>query len=54
MSVSGIEGTKAVFTQSDVYGVAHFRTLIEKGFSREVAGGFVDQFFEAGVGGNQT
>ena len=33
-----------MFTQPDVYGVALFRTLIEKGFSREVAGGYVDQF----------
>lgn len=34
-----------MFTQPDVYAVALFRTLIEKGFSREVAGDYVDQFF---------
>ena len=44
MSVSGIEATKAMFTQAEVYAVALFRTLIEKGFSREVAGDYVDQF----------
>ena len=45
MSVSGIEATKAVFTQSEVYGVTLCRTLIEKGYTREVAGGYVDKFF---------
>jgi hypothetical protein len=31
------------FYVSDVYGVTLFRTLIEKGYTREVAGGYVDQ-----------
>ena len=38
MSVSGIEATQACFTKADVYAAALFRTLIEKRFSREVAG----------------
>lgn len=37
-------GTKAGFTQEDVYGVALFRKLVEKGFKRELAGEFTTKF----------
>jgi hypothetical protein len=40
------QGRKAVFTRSDVYGIAFFRTLIESGFSREVAADYVRLFLE--------
>ena len=53
MSVSGIEGTKAVFTQSDVYAMALFRTLIAKGLvTKSLVVMWIN--FLAGVGGNQT
>jgi hypothetical protein len=38
------QGTKAIFTRDDVYGVALFRRLVDYGFSREVAGNFVRAF----------
>lgn len=38
------QGTKAVFTRDDVYGVALFRLLIDSGFSRAVAGDYVSNF----------
>jgi hypothetical protein len=38
------QGTKAVFTLLDVYGVALFRSLLENGFSRAMAGDYVKQF----------
>jgi hypothetical protein len=53
MSVSGIEATTAVFTQSDVYAVALFRTLIEKGLVAK-SPAITRISFLAGVGGNQT
>jgi len=35
------QGTKAVFTRIDVYGVALFRHLLTKGFKREIASEYV-------------
>jgi len=40
------QGTRAVFTAHDVYGVALFRRLVESGFSRESAGIIVKMFME--------
>jgi hypothetical protein len=40
------QGSRAGFTLSDVYGIAFFRTLVESGFSREVAADYVRLFLE--------
>jgi hypothetical protein len=40
------QGTKAVFTLHDVYGVALFRALIDNGFNRETSSRFVKDFIE--------
>lgn len=41
-------GTKAGFTKSDVYGVALFRKLVEKGFKRELAAEFTKKYTALG------
>ena len=38
------QGTKAVFTRDDIYGIALFRNLVGYGFSREVAGNLLRDF----------
>jgi len=38
------QGTKAVFTLDDLYGVALFKKLLDAGFTRTVAGEYVRQF----------
>jgi DNA-binding transcriptional MerR regulator len=40
------QGTRAIFTRTDVYTVALFRRLLEIGFRREEAGKFVRKFQE--------
>lgn len=39
------QGTRAVFTRNDVYGVALFNDLINRGLKRSVAARFVDKVF---------
>jgi len=43
------KGTKAVFTLLDVYGIALFQDLIQKGFKRELASRFVKRFVRYGI-----
>lgn len=45
-TVANGQGTRAIFTLPDVYSVALFRSLINYGFSRAVAGDFVHQFMK--------
>jgi hypothetical protein len=40
------KGTKAGFTITDIYGVALFQDLIEKGLKREIAATFVKHFIK--------
>jgi hypothetical protein len=40
------QGTKAIFTREDVYGVALFQILIDHGLSREKSSGFVKLFIK--------
>ena len=40
------QGTKAIFTLQDGYGVKLFQALIENGFSREAASSFVKKFMD--------
>jgi hypothetical protein len=40
------QGTKAVFTRHDVYGIALFRCLLDIGFNRAKAGSLVKQFMK--------
>jgi hypothetical protein len=41
-------GTKAGFTKGDVYGIALFRKLVEKGFKRELAAEFTKKYVGSG------
>lgn len=43
------KGTKAIFTLMDVYGVALFQDLLQKGFKRETASKFVKGFIHRGI-----
>jgi hypothetical protein len=40
------QGTKAVFTKIDIYGIALFQNFIEAGFSREAASLYVQKFIK--------
>jgi len=42
------QGSRATFTRSDVYGVALFKYLIERGYRRKYASSFVSEFVELG------
>lgn len=43
-------GTKAIFTKADVYGVALFLRLVERGYNRSTSANFIKNFMERAKG----
>ena len=51
------QGTKAIFTRYDIYGIALFKKMVESGLSRTVAGDWVNNFISRekdGTDGQKT